>query len=64
MTASQEPTGNKVQRREWRSETAWMTCTTAVLGKGRKHADDEFQKAGRPALTAPEAQTSLQQENK
>lgn len=54
----------KVQRREWRSETAWMTCTTAVLGKVYKHADDECQKAGWPALTAPEAQTSLQQENK
>lgn len=64
MTASQEPTGNEVQRREWRSATAWMTCTIAALGQGCEHADVSARKAGGPALTAPEAQASLQQESK
>lgn len=63
VTASQEPARNKVQRREWRSETAWMTRTTAALGKGCKHANDECQEGWKTCTYSTEDQTSLQQEN-
>lgn len=53
-----------MQRREWRSESAWVTCTTAALGKGCKHAGDECQEDRRTytSSTRSPKQSTLEKE--